>query len=320
MSRIMQRWFSSWLKRRIPAATQQTLSHHSIFILPSGFGLLWIVLTVLLFLFGTNYQNNLVIGMSLLLASVFISTILHSYRNLAGLTLLSAGSTHTYAGQQLSIPVKLYATKPLYQLQLSFPHNDELRVIEVGQQPQTRVLSFATHQRGPLDPGRMRIESRYPLGLCRVWSWLDLNTQHMVFPAHHNGRLPFSSLDGDSGETGAALKGVDEYAGLRSYIPGESLKQVAWKQWAQERGMLSKEFTTPEGEPVWLCLPSQLDNMALEHWLSVLSFQIDELAKTPNQYWGLQLGQQRIAPSNGQEHRLICLTALALFQLGTGDD
>ncbi|QSX35319.1 DUF58 domain-containing protein [Shewanella avicenniae] len=314
MPAIMQRWFSAWLKKRIPAANQQTLSHHSIFILPSGFGLVWVVLIVLLFLFGTNYQNNLVIGMALLLASVFVSTILHSYRNLAGLTLLSTGSTHTYAGQELSIPVKLYATKSLYQLQLSYPHNPELKVDEVSTEPQPRVLAFKTLRRGRVIPGRLMIESRYPLGLCRVWSWLDLNTEHLAFPKPIAGHLGFTSQEGDIGDGGVAPKGVDEYAGLRSYIPGESLKQVAWKQWAQERGMLSKEFTTPEGDPVWLQLPKQIDNAQLEHWLSVLCYQIDELAKNPNQYWGLQLGHIKISPATGQAHRIACLSALACYQ------
>ncbi|MCH1926824.1 DUF58 domain-containing protein [Shewanella sp. C32] len=311
---MLKQWFNRWLNQRIPAAEQQTLSHRSIFILPSGFGLLWIMLVVLLFLFGTNYQNNLVIGMALLLASIFVSTILHSYRNLAGLTVISAGTAHTYAGQQLSIPLKLSAERPLFQLQLSFQPENPLRVAEVTAEPQQRVVALQTDHRGRLNPGRLRIESRYPLGLCRVWSWLDLNTHHIVFPTHARGQQPLSRLDDDMGSTGKQLSGVEEYAGLRNYIPGESLKQVAWKQWAQERGMLSKEFTTPAGEPVWLTLAANLNQQQLEQQLSLLCYQVDELAKQPNQYWGLALGPLRIAPNQGQAHRLQCLTALACYQ------
>ena len=67
---IKKRW-SAWISRRLPPSAKVTLGHKGIFILPSAFGLVWLALVVLLYLFGTNYQNNLVIGLSLLLASIF---------------------------------------------------------------------------------------------------------------------------------------------------------------------------------------------------------------------------------------------------------
>lgn len=309
-----QRGWRRWLNRRMPAANEQTLSHRSIFILPSGFGILWSLLVVLLFLFGTNYQNNLVIGMALLLASIFISTILHSYRNLAGLTVTATGEAYSYAGQQLSIPIKLSANKPLFQLQLSYQTANPLRVAQVTTEPQTRLVAFDTTIRGQRDPGRLRIESRYPLGLCRVWSWLDLNTSHSVFPAHSAGSVALTALDdATAGTSGSDLHGVDEYAGLRNYIPGESLKQVAWKQWAQERGMLSKEFSQPAGEPIWLSLSEQLSGERLEQQLSVLSYQVDQLAKQPHRPWGLTLDGKRLGPNIGNAHRIACLAALGCY-------
>ena len=46
--------------------------------------------------------------------------------------------------------------------------------------------------------------------------------------------------------------GMDEIQGKRPYRSGESLSQIAWKQVAQGRGLVSKEFMTPIPQLCWL--------------------------------------------------------------------
>jgi uncharacterized protein (DUF58 family) len=98
-------------------------------------------------------------------------------------------------------------------------------------------------------------------------------------------------------------------------VLGESLKQVAWKQWAQGRGMLSKEFEQPQGEPIWLTLKP--DAKRLETQLGQLSWQINRLTQL-EQYFGLHLhmpmGEDIIlTPTLGNQHRIACQKALALY-------
>ena len=103
---IKQRW-SRWISKRLPPQAKVTLSHKGIFILPSAFGFAWLALILLLYLFGTNYQNNLVIGLSLLLGSVFHTCIIYSYKNLAGLTFSAVTPADAYAQQSHSFPILL---------------------------------------------------------------------------------------------------------------------------------------------------------------------------------------------------------------------
>ena len=96
---------------------------------------------------------------------------------------------------------------------------------------------------------------------------------------------------------------------------GESLKQVAWKQWAQGRGMLTKEFQQPQGDPVWLRL--RPDAKRLETHLSQLSWQVNKLTQF-EQYFGLHLQNPMgddvlIAPAIGNHHRIACQKAIALY-------
>ncbi|MCL1076094.1 DUF58 domain-containing protein [Shewanella dokdonensis] len=307
------RWLQRWLSRRIPAGAQQHLSHRSIFILPSGFGLLWLLLALLLFLFGTNYQNNLVIGLSLLLGSMFVSVILYSYRNLAGLSLQALPATEVYAGETVAVPLKLSAMNQLYQVQFGYPVGQRVTASTISAQPQTIALPLPTVQRGWLQPGRLLIESRFPLGLCRVWSWVDLDNPLLVYPAQQPAQPQLQGASDDGINANMRQPGIDEFSGLKSWHLGESLKQVAWKQYAQGRGMLSKEFADPQGQPVWLQLPAHLDAMQLEEALRQLCWQVDTLTRQ-QRLWGLKLPQKVIAPAAGDQHRRSALTALALYQ------
>ncbi|MDO6641756.1 DUF58 domain-containing protein [Shewanella sp. 5_MG-2023] len=316
---IKQRW-SKWLDKRIPANKQITLSHKSIFILPSGFGVAWFVLIVVLYLFGTNYQNNLVIGLSLLLASVFHSCIIYSYKNLAGLTLTALTPPETYANQNLAFPIVLSSKinkdnsqTSHQQICLNLPNERHSRITDVAEGVDTSV-SCTAQSRGLANPGRIRVSSSFPLGLFNTWSYVDLNIQHIIYAAPLATHVSLTSLDNDNQtefEHGKLQPGVDDYKGLKTFVEGESLKQVAWKQWAQGRGMLTKEFAQPEGKPVWLSLDDTLGD-SLEQKLSKLAWQVNALSQS-QQVFGLALNQQIIEQDSGESHRKQCQQMIALY-------
>ncbi|MGS0674615.1 DUF58 domain-containing protein [Shewanella sp. 125m-1] len=311
-TKIKQKW-QRWVSRRIPATEQITLSHKSIFILPTGFGLAWIFLFVLLFLFGTNYQNNLVMGLSFLLLSIFNTCIIYSYKNLAGLTLSSSKSSNSFAGQALYFPINLSSPNIAYEIQLNF-QNQPLEVVKTVNRHQTQTLvTFKHSHRGYNRPGRMKVETRYPLGLCRAWSHVDLTLAQLAFtqPVIDPNPIQLSVHQSDvPQDNGKYVAGVDEYKGLKEYVVGEPLKQVAWKQWAQGRGMLTKEFEEPQGAPMWLSLEPTTKDIELA--LSYLSWHTEQLSSN-NQTFGLAIDGISIPPSNGEQHRIEVQTQLALF-------
>ncbi|WP_144206675.1 DUF58 domain-containing protein [Shewanella donghaensis] len=318
-ARIKQRW-NRWLDKRIPAKKQITLTHRSIFILPSGFGVAWFVLIIVLYLFGTNYQNNLVIGLSLLLASVFHSCIIYSYKNLAGLTLTSSTPEESYAHTSMSFPLTLSGkvTKDNshtshQQICLNLAGQRHSRITDVGESFDTSV-SCSEQSRGRYNPGRIEVSSNFPLGLFRAWSYVDLNINHIIYAAPMSSNVSLTSVNSDNQtefEHGKLQPGVDDYKGLKPYVEGESLKQVAWKQWAQGRGMLTKEFAQPEGKPVWLSL-QRTQGDSIEQKLSKLAYQVDLLSQS-QQVFGLALHQQIIEQDSGESHRKRCQQLIALY-------
>ncbi|WP_394201947.1 DUF58 domain-containing protein [Shewanella waksmanii] len=310
-----RQWFSQWLARRLPPSKSITLAHKSIFILPTGFGVIWLMLVVLLFVFGTNYQNNLIIALAFLLLSVFNTCIIYSYRNLAGIQFVAKPSPQHYAGDTLLYAIEVSAKYQQCDVQINFPNNATVTLAEVNHTPSQTLVPLANTKRGYVHPGRLKVSSRYPLGLCRTWSHLDLDNQQVVFAQPKTSTAALQALDDANDEShhhqGKSVIGVDEYHGLREYVVGESLRQVAWKQWAQGKGMLTKEFQQPQGAPLWLTLAinSPID---LETQLSELTWCVDQLSRK-QQTFGIKLNQQIISPNNGEQHRLQCLTAIALY-------
>ncbi|WP_108946363.1 DUF58 domain-containing protein [Shewanella halifaxensis] len=305
--------WNKWLSRRLPASKQVTLSHKSIFILPSGFGLAWLVLVVLLFLLGTNYQNNLIMALSLLLLSVFNTCIIYSYKNLSGLTLTSKQQSSYFAGSPIYYPIQLSSKQQAVEIQCQFKGQPLHTLKTVTAQASQLLVTVNNPHRGVNRPGRLKVESRYPLGLCRAWSQVDLDLSQLVFakPINDPNPVRFISKPGDDPQTsGKYVTGVDEFKGLKEYQTGEPLKQIAWKQWAQGRGMLTKEFEQPQGAPMWLTLDENSHDIELA--LSHLAWQTEQLT-AHNQVFGLTLSGHSIPPNHGQKHRMQVQTQLALF-------
>ena len=316
----LRQWWLSWLSRRLPAQRSVTLAHRSIFILPSGFGLFWLLLVVLLFLFGTNYQNNLVIGLSILLLSIFNTCIIYSYRNLAGMTLEAKTGPNVYAGQSVIYPIVLSAAQIQHNVTLNYHCNPVQTVDRLDEQKQTVLLSFANTMRGLINPGRIKVESRYPLGLCRAWSNVDLDNSQIVFakPKPSENRLTqhLTHAAEESHQHGKTIIGVEEFKSLKPYVTGESLNQIAWKQLAQGRGMLTKEFEQPLSTPQWLIFdPTSHD---IEQQLSELTWMVDQLSQQ-ERVFGVILPSKTIAPSAGAAHRVACLTAIATYPEHVGE-
>ena len=82
ISSFLQSRLNRWLARRIPQKKSHRLQHNNIFILPAKAGMGFILLILLLWLLGTNYQNNLVLGVAFLLLALMVMCIHHKYGNL----------------------------------------------------------------------------------------------------------------------------------------------------------------------------------------------------------------------------------------------
>jgi hypothetical protein len=325
---FFNRRFDRFLKKRMPSNTKHTLTNRNIFILPTRFGFAYLIFIVLLFLLGTNYQNNTILLLSYLLASLFITVMIHSFYNLSRLTILSGKKQFTFANQQALFPINIQSKKRHFDLNFQFVGkslvSNVIRLDQCDASETDLLLPCLAKKRGIYDLGRVKMQSEYPLGLFKTWSMLDFAHKLVVFPQPKglgsiNNYLTGFDESSQSSYLNSSNDGIDEFSELRNHIVGESLARIAWKQLARGQGKLSKHYQSQEGALLWLKLKDMPSN-DIEEKLSFLSFLILEYGKTNREY-GLFLNGSssihdsglKIMPSSGYQHQQNCLIALASF-------
>jgi uncharacterized protein (DUF58 family) len=153
----------------------------------------------------------------------------------------------------------------------------------------------------------------FPLGLFQAWSNLELETHCIVYPRPEPGHVPLPvPRAGDANELQTG-QGQDDFAGLRPYQHGDSLRHVAWKAAARAEPLMTKQFTGLAAGELWLDWDVMPIDLHVEARLSRLTRWTLEAARAGHSY-GLRLPSIVIAAGSGPAHQLRCLTALALFQ------
>src|SRR5690554_4203422 len=175
-------------------------------------------------------------------------------------------------------------------------------------------------KRGYLNVPRLRVETRFPLGLFTAWSWLKLDFEALAYPLPEFTPFVFSEGEGEEETEHAQItaSGDQDFYGLRAYQPGDSMRQIAWKQLAKGQGLVSKEFEQPQANSRLFSWES-LAPLPAEIRLSRLCGWIIQAHEQDWQY-GLILPQQSIALGASEQHKQHCLRALALYNHGGSNE
>lgn len=312
---VFERRMARWLDIRMPAAREQTLNYRSIFIFPSRPGLVFLAMLGVLLLAAINYQNSMLYAFTFLLGAVFALSILHCYRNLSGLTLALAGTAECFPGERAVFRIRLRhcGRHGCQALELGWPEGGLVAVALVDATGGEMEVGYPARRRGRLRPGRLLVQSSFPLGLIRAWSWLDLGAEGLVYPKPLAAPATAGG-DGGEGERTMIRSDGEDYQGLRQFTPGDSLRRVAWKQFAQKDELFVKDFSKEQGMSLWLDL-RDYPGTDLELRLSYLCHRVLDAAAR-QQPFGLRLGTMDIGPGQDGAHRLACLRALGDYRSG----
>lgn len=307
-----------WLDSRSAVSSTHRLSHRNLYILPTKRGGYFILITFVLWLMGTNYQNNLVLALVFLMISIFVVSILHTFDNMVSLSIDYNGVDDVFAGSEANFSFILHSKKKRWSdaIDISWQY-DCLSPVSISVPPKGDNVFCEvpkhTVKRGWIDAGRMCIESRYPLGLFRCWTWLKWDEKSLVFPEPLIAeRLP-TLVDDDLGDGTHPVKGGEDYTDLRSYRDGDTPKHIAWKVYAREQGLLVKEFTQNVSQERWLDF-DMIDAADLEEKLSALCYWALHFHKEDENY-GLRMPGHQFSPDKGDGHKHRVLVALATFSI-----
>lgn len=308
----LRQHIADWIFRaRTPEEAPAVLTQRRIFILPTRHGYLFAFILLLLLLASMNYQLSLGYLLAFLLAAMGATGMLHTFRNLARLSISPGRAEPVFAGETAHFKLVL-SNVSLPRFSVAARRKDaEPQFADIGRGASSAIeIPAAAVRRGWLRCGRMEIFTHYPLGLFHAWSYVDFGSSCLVYPKPDPtaGALP---LDASTSGAGATLiPGDDEFNMLRPYRPGDSPRQIAWKALAREQGLLAKEFASTASSELWLDW-ERFGGMGAEERLSRLTWWVLEADRLGLTY-GLKLPGKILPPAWGDVHRLACLEVLAL--------
>ena len=292
------------------------LGQRRIFIVPTAAGVLFAVVLAVMLIGAINYNLSLGHALIFLLAGLGLVAMVHTFHNLFGLRLTPGRAGPAFAGDLARFPVELENPRRQARLALDFSFNEQ-PVVSVDLPAEGRAtvaVPFATRRRGRLDPGRITLATRYPLGLFRAWSYPHPPFSCVVYPRPVRTPLPAPGAAADADHRHGE-SGQEDFAGLRPRQISDPPRHIAWKAVARrsdEQALLVKQFAGGASDQLWLdwaLTPADRDG---EYRLSILAGWV--LAADEQQAcYGLHLPGVQIAPAQGAAQRAHCLQALALY-------
>ncbi len=313
-SGLLGQRFGRWLDRRIPPSSRITLSQRNIFIFPTRTGFAFSGLVALLVLIAINYQASLVYGVAFLLGSTFLVTILYTFRNLSGLRLELVGVRAGFVGEDIEFTLRMIRPQGRGRegIQLGWPDGIVQWAELSEQEADTLRLYVQADTRGYLNPGRLLVETYFPLGLLRAWTWVDLDARGLVYPKPLFQEFP-ARISGrrDEGEL-LDPQGSEDFTDIRSYQRGDPVKHIIWRSYAAGGELMVKRYASFLEPRLWLDMDEVMGDM--EERLSRLTGMALTASRRELEF-GLRLGSLEIRPGVGEVHLERVLRELALHGL-----
>jgi len=300
-------------------ATNQVITNHrQTYVLPNRFGYLLLLITLLMMIAATNYQNSMAFLLTFFLVALGFNNLLINYRNLVDLEIRIFPCTAVHVGQTLKIPVSVKRLSDREHYSVGLGTKDSVqKIFDITSTSETNTsVDFFPTQRGWYQPERFYLVTSYPFGLLRVWSWFRCKQQYLIYP---KPEVP-PAIDNQLGHRSEAnsheqMAGNEDFFSIRDYQQGDSKRAIHWRAYAREQGLVTKEFSEPKGDNEYF--DYQMFNTIdpynrIELRLSWLCYLIVE-AHRKQRPFGLILPSINIAPDMSTQHLNSCLTALALF-------
>lgn len=314
LRRLLDKRVAAWARRRqgvdVPPVSLQS---RRVYILPTGAGVAFGAMLVVMSIAGVNYGNSLALFLTFLLAGFALVSMHQCHRNLVRTMLISATATPTFARTSGTLRVTLQndAEFHRYAIEITPPEGTRTSrgIVAHGEVQIDAPMEAPT--RGIVRIGRFQVSSTFPFGLFRAWSWVHMPIEMVVYP-RPNGALPMPVDAGTkAGSRSRAHSGSDEWLGLRPFRDGDSPRQVAWKAYARGAPLLVKEYSAM-GAELRIFDFRQLEHLGVEARLEQLARWVVD-AETHGERYGLIIPPYEFEPDSGPQHRHQCLTALAAY-------
>jgi uncharacterized protein (DUF58 family) len=292
------------------------LHRRRIYILPTRLGLAYAAMVFAMVLGGLNYNNNLGLGLAFLLVSLGLVAMHHCHGTLSGLALRLLSTQSAFTGQDVRFGLLLEnrarAARPRIEVTAGASAPRVVDVPASGTAP--AEVDMPAARRGRIRLERFVLATRHPLGLFRAWAVVHPDYSAIAWPRPSERRLPPAGVETDTGGAQDRAQGEEDFAGLKPYQVGDSLRRIAWKAYARGQGLHTKQYAGTDVVSHVFDWDS-LAGLDTESRLSQLCRWVID-AYERGEAFGLRLPGLVIEANIGTAHYERCLTALALFEPG----
>ena len=154
------------------------------------------------------------------------------------------------------------------------------------------------------------METFYPLGLLRAWTWIDFDIKTLVYPKPlFDDLITKTNVHSEEGEI-IQRDGNDDFYEMRSYQEGDPIKHIAWRNYARSDELMIKQFAGHKDSQVVLDW-DQL-NGDTEMRLSRLTGMALTTTRS-EQKFGVRLPHKEFCANSGPAHLEHILRELALY-------
>jgi uncharacterized protein (DUF58 family) len=314
--RFVQQRFHRWLQARVPLSDSIALAQRNVYILPTRPGFMLGTTLVVLLVGSINYQLNLGYLLTFLLAGSALVSMHLCHGTLRGLSMNLMQPDAQFAGASAALSIVLTNARASQRYGIGLAvldatHADRWVWTDVAAQGTARVqVAFRPPRRGLHTVPPLTAETRFPLGIFRVWTVWWPAAQVLVYPEPEALPPPLPTGEARSGATATArAQHAGEFDGVRAYRRGDALKQVVWKKAAKADELVSRDHEQAQRYELWLDF-ARAGAVDTEHRLSRLTAWVLQADRLGLDY-GLRLPGRSIAPATGAAHRRQCLEALA---------
>lgn len=291
------------------------IEHQRIYILPTRRGLAFLFSLLIMLVASVNYALSLGYALCFLLTGLFAASLLHTYRNVAGITFKQIRTSNAFAGEQVTFTLNMHNETSLDRIGVQIKATDASDVVNIdANETSTAHVIKSTSTRGLRSLGRVTVTSTYPLGLWRTWCYIHNDVKAAVYPKPEVSppAMPSQSLTAD-GEI-AHKSNQGEIAGLREYNPGDALSSIAWKAAARGQGLYVKTFEEDNGSGETHLTLSSTGLTDTEQQLSRLCAWIQAADRAQTEY-SFDIPGTHLDVGRGTAHSERALMALALYGL-----
>jgi uncharacterized protein (DUF58 family) len=308
--------FREWWQARLPLSDSIALTQRNVYILPTRPGFMMGATLLVLIIASINYQLNLGYLLTFLLTGCCVVGMHVCHGTLRGLTMNLMAPDPQFAGASATLRIALTNNRK------SARYGIGLAVLDARQEDRwayadvpalgssTLQVAFKPERRGLYRVPTLTAETRFPLGIFRVWTVWRPAAQVLVYPAPEAFPPPLPPGEPRAGGAAPArLQTIGDFEGVRAYRRGDPLKLVVWKKAAKSDELVSRDSQQSQRYELWLDF-AQAGLQDVERRLSRLAAWVLQADRLGMEY-GLRLAGQQIEPGSGEAHKRRCLEALA---------